>query len=829
MMFHSTAKEIRRHPGRFVPTLIAIAVSVMFFVAVAVITTNEQYAAGRQATLGLAKADLVVSVQPDGSNTPSDATVTTVQTAIAGVKDVSVVNHNLTSFNVLSKDDKSQQVQLVSLPPTQLRSDLVTGQWPRTGSEIALGQSLAEALGVTVGDTVSLSYRINSNGDPMAFTVSGTTNDPSTVFSGTGYVSTSWFSVNVPTDSPTGDFGVVLAPGADRAAVVDALRTAVEAPGYTVNVVSADQAVADAADSSTGSFGLWNLLLWAFAVVALVVGVVTIAATFFMSMNRRRREIGLLRAAGASAGQVRRTLMAEALWLGVVGSLIGVVLGLGVSVGGAAFTGALAWGFSFPWLLVAGAFVVGVVITMIAAVAPMRQALRRPPMEVLRPDVANESLHKSGVRRVLGWVALVAGVAMIVASLVVPLPATQVVGAATIGCVLVAVAVLLAAVWYVPRLIRLFGAPARGVPGRLAVANLLRDGRRTVGAVTALVLAVGLVVGMQVASASVRESVMTQADTATTVDLSVMATGSSDKGVPNAVPLQTLRALAAIPGVASSITLSGVSATDDRGGTWLALGYNSDVAKRGRNVPPSIPTDGALAPRGSFGSQPVDVEFKGPRGTMKLTVTESDVAQPGQLFVSPQALNALGNPTTSVGMWLSLADQTLAPQAASQAQQIVAGQPGLALEGGALSSGATQNSIFLLNGLAAVLIAVAFVVVIVGTGNVLMLSVRERERESALMRALGLRKSHLRKMIRTEALLQCVVGLVVGIVAGGLLGWVVANAVSRAVGGGALAGFHIDWQWPVALIVLVVVAALVASVAPGRRAAKVEPLVLVSE
>jgi len=835
MMFHSTTRELRRHPGRLVPALIAIALSVAFLVAAFVTSAAEQFAAAGQATAGLARADLVVSVRPSASGASASAgtaapTSTTVQTQIATVQGIAVVNRNLTSPNVLTSSGQSHQVQLVSLPPAQLQPKLVTGQWPRTGAEIALGQSLASALGADVGQTISLQYWLNNGGKPMAFRVSGITDDAGTVFSGVGYVSVSWFAVNSPATSPTGDYGLVLSPGADASKMPAALQAAIKAPGYTVTVYTPQQATANAVASGVGGLGMWGTTLWACGVVAFIVGIGMIGLALSASASRRRQEIGVVRAAGASRKQVRHMLASEAWWLGIVGSLIGVVVGVLLAVAATGATGALGGmsAVAFPWLSVAGAFVAGVVATLIVARVAARKVVVLTPAEALAAYPPDAPPRKSVGRAVVCWLLLVVGAALVAASLVVHISGRLILAATGAGCLLVGLAVLIGAALYTPGFVRVFGAPVKGsgASGRLAVTSLLHAGRRRSGALTALILVVGVTVGIQVASAAGAQVLTGQANQASVVDLAVASTATS-KNLPVAISNQTLYGLASIPGISSSVTLSGLRATDGSGTSWLVLRFDSDVAKRARNAPGALSATTALAPPGAFADS-ASVTLKGSAGTAKVTVTASSLAAPGELLVSPQVLSSLGTPVGNVAMWMSLSDPSMSPQVVTQASGVVAGQSGVSLSGAATKWGPLQDVLSVLTGLGVMLLVAAFLVALFGLGTALGRSVGNHAPELALVRSLGMRRGKVRGMVRSQAVLRAVVGLVVGAVVGGALGWLAADALSRALGGASPIAFGIAWPQTVALAVVVIVGGLLAGVVGAHRVAAVTASALAS-
>ena len=156
-----------------------------------------------------------------------------------------------------------------------------------------------------------------------------------------------------------------------------------------------------------------------FGAIALLVGAIIITTTFLILLAQRRRQIGLMRAVGASSGQVRRRVLAEAIVLGVLGSMLGVVLGILLTVAGTAYTGALAFGLAWPWGDIIVEFLIGIVITVLAAFLPALRATRVAPLEALRPVPTVEQKRRIGIARIVVCSLLaVAGIALSVGAIV---------------------------------------------------------------------------------------------------------------------------------------------------------------------------------------------------------------------------------------------------------------------------------------------------------------------------------------------------------------------------------------------------------------------------
>jgi len=828
-------QELRLHPSRYIATLIAIAISIGFLAAASIVTATEQNAIGRQDTVGVAGADLVMTVSlPASSNgAPSDSFSTNiVGAALAKVPGVAVAARQLSTSDALTASANlgtSANVTLAGLPPQTLRaSTLVAGAWPTGDAQIALAKPVADALGVTVGGKVSGAF------SSTTFTVTGLTNDTMSMAGGTAWIELSAFGGYDPATpgSALGDWAVKLAPGADPAAVSSALKHALATP-LTASVLTVDAYRADQANHLTGGFDVWQNLLTAFAGIALVVGLLTIANTFTILLAQRRRTTGLLRAIGASGAQVRASIVVEAVVVGLVGSILGVGLAIGLAAVAGLVTGSLAWGIVVPAAGTLVAVGVGIVVTVVAAVVPSIQATRVSPLEALQP-MAQGVGRGAGVARgvVCGLLAL-AGVASVWAALSRPLGTGLTLGLAAAGCVLVAVGILFGARLFVPGVFRgVAGILGRcGTTARLAAKNIVRNPRRTTATATALMLAVGLIVTLQATMASLRESIIDVVAGSMPVDLYVSA---GDAPVPDSV----VHALSGMDNIGATASLSGMRATTN--GTEngvVVLGWDPSIAGVVRGAPATIPDGEVFVNPANFGiavKPGQTLTLTGEHGaTEKFTIVSSRIPDWTQALVSPAALAKLGPVTPDVVVMASVSDHSQAATTAAAVSRVTSGASvngiGVHADGYLLSAAQVDTTLTIVTGIATALLGVAVLIALIGVSNTLTLSVIERTRESALMRALGLQRAGLRLMLLVEALVLAGVGLVIGLVAGSAFGWIgilatVKEFNASSSGHAMHPAFTMDPGWTVGLVAVVFVAAALASVLPGRRAATATPV-----
>lgn len=805
-MLRQALRELRYHPSRFLATLVAIAISVAFMAGSSVIVATEQNGVERQQSLPIASADVVVTL--DYETDPSG-----LRDDLAGLPEVAAVEPSLTTNDGLSHDHQTALMNLIGLPSEPFRwSQLIDGRWPEQAGEIALSRGAAGSLHARLGDTISSAF-----GD-ASFTVVGLTGEPNSLFVQTGYLARDAFArYGIDPDLGIGTWLVRGQPGVAIPDLVEAVRTVAPAGA---EVESAAAVRASAVDEMTDGFEAFRNLLWVFAAIAAVVGMITIANTFTILLAQRRRQIGLLRAVGASGSQVRGRFLWESVALGVLGAGAGVLLGIGLAAIGAAITGSLYWGLALPAADLLIAFAAGLVITVAAAYLPVLRGTRVRPLEALQPELSSEERRRAGwARGVVCGLLAVAGLALALGSLSLDEPLLQ----AIAGSGLLALGVLFGAPLFVPWLLRGFGAllAPLGVTSRLAAQNAVRNPRRAAATATALMLAVGLIVTLQVGTASVRATMLNEIDQRRPVDAAVFAWGYQ-----TTIPTELRDQLGRVPGVAGTVSLdlASVDFTRDeqRYDDLTAIGFDPAMAGVASGVPTTLGDDQILVSSRSEAAQDGQrVTLAGPGGSVELTLGRSRLLEVGQVMVSRATLEQLGGIVPDGLLWLSIPDRSQAISAVGQILELV-GDGEFAVNGGVIEAAQVEQILNLLLLITTALLAVAVLIALVGVSNTLGLSVIERTRESALLRALGLQTRSLRLMLLIEALVLAGVGVLVGIGAGIFFGWLGAAALT-AMMDGAEPRLAIDLPQTVGMVVVAVVAAALASVLPGRRAAKASP------
>lgn len=612
--------------------------------------------------------------------------------------------------------------------------------------------------------------------------------------------------------------------------------------GYTL------QTKAEAASddkSSVGSFlNVMKYAMLGFAGIAVLVGVFLIANTFSMLVAQRTREIGLMRAIGASRKQVNRSVLIEAVLLGVVGSALGIAGGIGIAVGLMQLMNSMGMHLdtselTIKWTTPAAGAAVGIIVTLVSAYLPSRRAAKVSPMAALRESGggAQATARSTIVRSVLGLIVTGAGAAALVAA--------GAASAAGTGSLFLALGVLLTLIGFIvigPLLaavvVRVLGTLTLrpfGPIGRMAQRNALRNPRRTGATAAALMIGLALVAGLSVVGSSMVASASDQINKSVGADFIIQTnTGAftpdivkavkSTQGLGHVTEYKELPVTLTLPdGGKSKQVLSGTDATyaqDLRqpvvGGTVLDA-----YTHGGMTVGETFAGDHHLKVGDTLG-----VTFPGGRSaqlkiyaiTSKSTAFDNGAMYIG-LDTAAKYVPAQLMPQ-DVMLFATAADSKNTQPSYDALKAAVHDYPQVQVRDQADYKKLLQNQIGQLLNLVYGLLALAITVAVLGVVNTLALSVVERTREIGLMRAIGLSRRQLRRMIRLESVVIALFGAVIGLGLG--MGWGTAAQKLLALQG--LGTLAIPWSTIIAVFVGAAVVGLLAALAPAFRASRMNVL-----
>lgn len=843
-MFQAAVKSLLARKLRLLMSTLAIVLGVAFVVGTLIFSDTL----GRSFTAIFASSVGDVVVRPEGGTAgdgaPSTITIpAAVGETLAGVEGAARIDGNVEAFGVFVIDTDGKPIGGLGPPAlagnwsdapaghgiTSLVID--RGREPSGPGEVVLDDATAEKSGYALGDSVRLvtSYRRAELEAELvgiaAFGEGGSLNGATLALFDTATAQTLFLD---GADAFT-SYWVTAADGVTQAELRDRVA-GVLPPG--LEALTGDAAADEAASELLTAISFITTFLLIFAAIALVVGSFLIVNTFSILVAQRSRELALLRALGASRRQVRRLVLFEALALGVVGSTVGLALGVLLFAGIRSAFGQFGLDLSgapmvFHLRTVLAAYAVGVVVTVVAAWLPAHRTSRIAPVAAMRDEVAlpEATLHR---RFALGVALVVGGGVAIALALFAEVPrAGYVLGLGTL-------AVLLGVASASPVLARPFLALSRrgfarafGAVGQLAGQNARRNPRRTAATASALMIGLALCTTLAIVGASAKAS----------VDAIVEENFVGDFVVSNAfgVPFSPSVAerVERIDGVSAVVRLRYQYGAQVDDTDALIVGVDAHTITSALDVRiargdlAALTRGFAMVSRSQAEEDDVAVgdtlEVAVPAGPQRWRVAaifEDTPLLAGGVVTNLATFEAAGYQVSDNYVYVDLADgadrdgvrDAMERATASLPMVSVKDQQGLAEE----QRGPIDQLLLLIYGL----LALALVIAVLGIVNTLALSVIERTREVGLLRAIGLSRRQLRTMIRLESVVIAVLGALLGTGLGVVFGLVLMKDLESqgleviAVPGGQLTVF---------LLVSLVVGVL-AAVFPARRAARLDVL-----
>lgn len=824
--------SLRTSTRRYTATALAIVLGVGFVAATLVLSSTLGASVRARISDDVGRYAVVVT---SATNGPGQSIPAAALTAVSGLDGVAAAEGNATTLaSVAGSAEGFTPVTTWhdALPTTPAAASstqrLVAGSGPANADQVVVSTSIATRARLVPGSAVTLT---GADGTDRRVTVSGVVDTSgSGRFSGRGLVLVTPAAM-VALSGSTGfdEVAVVARLGVDDGALRDRVAAAVaahqgsapegaEPPTVRTGAEEADAQV-QAALQDTQTL---TLFLLAFSAVALFVSALVIANTFGILVAQRLQQLALLRCVGATRRQVFGSVLLESLTVGLAGSALGVGLGIGAAAVVSVVSGRFDSPFPLQQLGISAVSVIvpvlaGTVVTVVAALFPALRATRVAPLAALRPEVPASTRSRAGRVRiffsvlliVLGAAALVLGARE--SQLAVAMP----------GGMVSFIGVLLGAVVLVPALVRVVGVIPRrlaGIPGDLAVENAVRNPSRAAATSSALLVGVTLITMMSVAAVSAQGAISDYLAARYPVDAQVST-------AEEALTPQVIAAVQRTDGVAGTVTLTRAQLSLGTGPeTESVVGIPTDtidtvlrsdartslaaVAPGTIVVADFVAAQDGLTDGGrtTLGSRPVTVRVE-KEPFMSVMAAASDLAASG---ATPQTDSLL----------VRLSDDRDPGPVLDRLGAALSEVKGASVTGAAPQRVEYEGIVNVVLLIVTGLLAVAVLIALVGVGNTLALSVLERGRESALVRALGLTRGQLRGSLSIEAALLSLVGALTGILLGVGYGYAGARALL-----GTIAPVPLVIPW--ARLLLVVLIALVAGVAaawlPSRRAARVAP------
>jgi putative ABC transport system permease protein len=847
-MLRYTLTSLRASQGRLLLTAVAIVLGVGVVAGTFVVTDTAEAAADAAFRETTPRVDVVVRAAPTGegeifSDITGELFADSMPAAVverAGRVDGVAAAIGVVSGNaqLLGRDGHviGGRAPLGRSIDPSFAGSLRAGRVPTGPGEVVIDQTTADDQRFGVGDQVRI---LPSGGEPRTVTVAGILESPEIPDAVVlvGFAPATARRLLGPGDQVS-YLEVQGADGVDEQELRDRLAAAL-GPGY--QAFTETTLAAERARNATPGEGGSTQFFFVAGVVALCAGMFLIRNTFSIVLASRTRELVLLRCVGASHRQLRRSVLLQALVLGVVASLAGLVVGVGLAwgLGGVLLSAdeAIAdldtGGVRVEPRTVLVALTVGIGTALVSAWSPARRATRVPPVTALRGDVFAVDRRESRARAAVGAVLALAGTGLVVVgALRDPVESSFLLA----GTIATALGVLVLGPVLARALSRLLGAPvsrARGVVGRLARDNAARSPRRTSATVLPLVIGLALIGFLTTLAASTKATTVGGLDRTVRADYRIGAVG-----VGMHQPLMSPRVAERLGGLPE---LAAVVAFQDTGAT--VAGRESGVTAvdpAGLGQVLALPvTDGALADltsgsiavdRQAAASEPrIGAEVKVTKDGAEQTFTVRAIYDSSQLddfvrqelpvgdhLVVPADYRRLGGHPGLLRVLATVRDGVGADAALAAIHRALPEYPNVEIVSRDQLRQRATSQIDPTLRLFYSLLGLAIVVGLFGIVNTLILSILERVRELGLLRAVGMDRQQVRSMIRWEAVLVAAIGTAIGLGLGVFLGWAVSRDLDLRV------------AIPLGQLALFAAAAILASVLaaslPARRAARTDVL-----
>jgi putative ABC transport system permease protein len=852
-MWRATLKSLLGRKVRLLLTALSVVLGVGFIAGTYVLTDTMNAAFDELFSSAAESSDVVVRARSaftgveagpgGGGSEERDPLPAALVDRVQGVEGVARATGSLTGYAQMVDPATGDEIGGFGPPTigtnwtgTGGSSAIVVraGAPPEGPDEVMVDAGTAERFAIGVGDRIKVLFESVA---PREFVVSGTAGfgDADNLGGATLAVfDTATAQEVLNREGVVDTIDVVAAEGVQpddlRARVAAVLPAGVEAVTSTTVADENSEALKE-------GLGFFRTFLLVFALIALFVGSFIIFNTFSIIVAQRSKELALLRALGASRRQVLASVIIEAVVVGLIASLVGLVAGIGISYGLQGLLGL--FNVDLPststQLLprtVVVSVVVGVAVTAVASILPALRASRVAPIEALR-DAEQPAIGAGlGRRLTIGLVVAGLGIAALLYGLFgTPTNAAALVG---LGAAVTFVGVAMLSPLAARPVAGALGRPIarRAIQGKLGRENAMRNPRRTASTASALMIGLGLVAMVSVLASSLTAS--TDAALAATLkaDFTLTTTSfnffSQDvaarvREVPDVAAVAEFRqggfkvnGTTAYLTAVDPATVGEVAELDVSAGGFEALAagdvlVHTDVAEEnGWSVGDRLPA--AFATRGD-----VELEVGGTFAERRLVGVDYLISLDAYDGYFTEELDAFVMVKAAPGADTSVVQREITGALGED-------YPNIDVQDQAEYREKQATFVNQLLGLVQALLAMAILIALFGIVNTLGLSIFERRRELGLLRAVGMSRTQVRRMIRWEAVIISVFGALLGVTIGIVFGW----ALQQALVAEGVTEFRLPVPQLVVYLVLAGIAGVLAAIGPARRAAKLNVLQSIS-
>jgi putative ABC transport system permease protein len=707
---------------------------------------------------------------------------------------------------------------------------LVEGNPPTNIKEVVMDVLTAENHGFTVGDKVT----VLAGATPATFTISGIAEFANVGSPGGATFALFEFKTAQRLLDSRGEVDLINVVIENNYDINDVKNQITNLDTENLNVINAQEAAAEQADSIKQGLDFFNTILNVFAGIAIFVGAFIIQNTFRILLLQRTKELSLLRALGTSKRQIYKLVISESLFMSVIGSALGIGLGIGLAV--AVKAGLQYFEFGLPdgplVLTTEAALIglaIGITVTILSSLLPARKASQVSPMEAIRDSVSTPKAKSLFIRLLFGSLISAIGFGMLFGILfdfldLPTLSALQQVGFGA-GIIFIGISVITPSITkpFVFLFEKIYNL-VFGILGKLATENSKRTPRRTASTASALMIGLTLISLANVITTSFKAQAETLISEVILADYQVSAANVfASPGIPTGLSEELLeldevtklsRTRATVVGYnerplilgAVDETVFDLVKTDDIEGSrenFLnenAIGVLRPTAEReelsvGDEVSLIIPEEGERIFTVSY-------------------IFDWTTQPPAEFFVLLENNSFFTEESLDTELYFNVSEKT--PELEERINTIVAGYPGVEIrdEDGLVEE--ANNQIQLLLNVIYGFLSISIFVALFGITNTLSLSVYERTREIGLMRAIGTYRKQIRRMIFIESSIISIFGAALGTGLGIFFAWSLIQTLADE----GFTVFAVSIQQTFLWIGIAIIAGVIAAILPAIRASR---------
>jgi putative ABC transport system permease protein len=846
-MLRATLKGMAARKARLALTSLAVILGSAFIAAALVLTASIQSTVDE--LNGDSYADADVLVRPLEPQTQGDRLVREGISAetLAAVESTAGVGEVATTvFWMINALDENGKI-VGGLAPTvavnwgdpSAERELREGRAPEHDGEVAVSAKFRNDAGLGLGDTVTAYSATTDKTEYAIVGVYGYSGERDSNGGETELAFTTAEAQRLVFDGEDAYsmIAVDAAAGTSTQELLAAIRSTV---GDEADALTRADYTAEMSAETAEATNIIGKFLLGFGLVAVFVSVFLIANTFTIVIAGRLKEIAMMRAIGAGRGQIVRSVIAEALLLGTIASIVGAAVGV---AGGAGLTTVVANSFldagqtslAIPPTAVLAALAVGIGVTVLSALVPAVRASRIPPVEAMREAVKTDKPITA--LTVTGLIITLAGGTAMTLGLTGNLGSdTADLAGAAIGAGLIFVGVTLLTAWLSKPLVGALGLLwSWSFAGKLGRRNAARNPRRTAVTAAALMIGVTLVTATATLLTSVKVSLQDYYEDNVKAELFV--TGPLTAAVAPSFDPAVMDEIRAVDEVGSAVELyydiadidgteQYVNTTTDFEGIIGLFGGEFAAGETTTLADDEIAVNQSAADQLEVGiGDTVTATFS--RGTEphEFTVTAIlvDNESTDGWYVAPAYIDEFYTTKPTMAL-VDVTDGGDIETVTTAVDGILADEPEVSVQNHEEFS--QQATVFLDYAIIAIqlLLGLAMIVAVIGVINTLILSVLERTRELGMLRAIGMTRGQTTRMVTVESVTIALFGAVLGIGVGIGLGWALQNALADS----GIDVFAVPTTLVLGYLAAAVLVGLLAAIAPAIRASKVNILSAIS-